>query len=228
MMTSAIPNLAGVIKTSDVLVKGTGSFKASYVPWAKTTALLQEHAAGWEFHLMPYEGKQLVHPAPDGTGYLMGYFTGPDGEATAEFPFPCMDNQNKPIQLERISARVLTDSHRRALAACAAFTFGLAYELWAKEEIGEHDAPLAAVQADPEPAATQQRARRAATPATPAAAANSKAFDAGSKAIASAATLDALKGLGERLQARFDSGDLTSDERDQLLQQLLDREASIA
>jgi hypothetical protein len=40
--------------------------------------------------------------------------------------------------------------------------------------------------------------------------------------------LDALKTLGERLQARFDSGDLTSDERDQLLQQLLDREASIA
>lgn len=223
----AMPNLAGVIKTSDVLVKGTGSFKASYVPWAKTTALLQEHAPGWEFHLMPYDGKQLVHAAPDGTGYLVGYFTGPDGEATAEFPFPCMDNQNKPIQIERISARVLTDSHRRALAACAAFTFGLAYELWAKEEIGEHDVPLAAVQADPEPAAAPSptRTRRTATPAAPA---NSKAFDAGAKAIASATSIDALKTLGERLQARFDAGDLTSDERDQLLQHLLDKETSLA
>jgi len=46
-----------------------------------------------------------------------------------------MDNRNNPIQCEKISARTFTDSHRRALCACAAFAFGLAYELWAKEEI---------------------------------------------------------------------------------------------
>jgi hypothetical protein len=37
--------------------------------------------------------------------------------------------------LDRVNARTLTDTHRRALCAAAAFTFGLAYELWAKEEV---------------------------------------------------------------------------------------------
>jgi hypothetical protein len=46
-----------------------------------------------------------------------------------------MDNRNNPIPLDRVNARTLTDTHRRALCAAAAFTFGLAYELWAKEEV---------------------------------------------------------------------------------------------
>ena len=48
-----------------------------------------------------------------------------------------MDNRNNPLPLEKISARDVTDSHRRGLCACSAFVFGLAYELWAKIEVDE-------------------------------------------------------------------------------------------
>lgn len=46
-----------------------------------------------------------------------------------------MDHKNKPVAYESVNARDVTDTHRRALAACAAFTFGLAWQLWAKEEV---------------------------------------------------------------------------------------------
>jgi hypothetical protein len=68
---------------------------------------------------------------------LIGYFTGPEDQATADFPFPVMDNRNNPVQYDKISARALTDAHRRALCACAAFSLSLGYELWAKEEVAE-------------------------------------------------------------------------------------------
>jgi hypothetical protein len=48
-----------------------------------------------------------------------------------------MDNRNNAIQFDKISARALTDAHRRALCACAAFTLSLGYELWAREEVAE-------------------------------------------------------------------------------------------
>jgi len=64
--------------------------------------------------------------------------------------------------------------------------------------------------------------------ATRALPAKATAFEAGEKAIANAATLDKLKSLGDRLVARFDAGELTETERDQLLQMLLDRETALA
>ena len=59
-------------------------------------------------------------------------------------------------------------------------------------------------------------------------AAKATAFDAGQKAIAKAASMDELKSLGDRLMARFEAGELTESERDQLLQMLLDKETTIA
>ena len=131
------PNLAGVITKDDVYTKGTGSYAASYVAWAKIANHLHTHAPGWEFHLKPNQDGRHIWQAPDGTGYLVGYFTGPEDQATADFPFPVMDNRNNPVQLDKISARALTDAHRRALCACAAFSLSLGYELWAKEEVAE-------------------------------------------------------------------------------------------
>lgn len=131
------PNLAGVVEKSDVFSKGSGSYAASYVSWARIAHYLHEHAPGWQFHLRPTIDGPLVWTAPDGTGYVLGYFRGPDGEMTADFPFPVMDHRNQPVPVEKISARDLTDTHRRALCAAAAFTFSLGYELWAKAEIEE-------------------------------------------------------------------------------------------
>jgi hypothetical protein len=126
-----IPNLAGVIKKDDVFKKGG----ADYAPWARIANYLHEHANGWEFNLQPAPQGGHVWTAPDGTGYLVGYFTGPDDEATPDFPYAITDNRNNPIQAERISARALTDAHRRGFCAAAAFTFGLGHELWAKAEV---------------------------------------------------------------------------------------------
>jgi len=143
----SIPDLSGLISKEDLHKKG--SF-ATYMNWARTTQYLREHAPSWEFHLEPRvipsinldtqhtfsSPAEPVWEAPNGTGYLMCFFQ--NGEKkTPLFPFPIMDNRNNPLPLEKISARDVSDSHRRGLCACAAFVFGLAYELWARIEIEE-------------------------------------------------------------------------------------------
>ena len=139
--TGSIPDLSGLISKEDLHKKG--SF-ATYMNWARTTQYLREHAPGWEFHLEP-KNEEYVWPSPDGSGYLMCFFQ--NGEKkTPLFPFPIMDNRNNPLPLEKISARDVSDSHRRGLCACAAFVFGLAYELWARIEIEE----AAKVKVEPE------------------------------------------------------------------------------
>ena len=160
------PNLAGVITKDDVYTKGTGSYAASYVAWARIANHLHTHAPGWEFHLKPAQDGTHLWKAPDGTGYLIGYFTGPEDQATADFPFPVMDNRNNPVQYDKISARALTDAHRRALCACAAFSLSLGYELWAKEEVAEAgvtptetaSVPVPAPEGKAKPAAKKQAA----------------------------------------------------------------------
>ncbi len=138
MTTTSLPNLAGVIKTSDLYKK----MKFDYVPWAKVAQLLREHATGWQFFLKPSNPNgdifSYVHAAPDGTGFLMGYFEHIDtGKQTSPNVFAITDNANRPIQLERISCNSIQNSHRRCLCACACKDFGLAYELWAQIEIEE-------------------------------------------------------------------------------------------
>ena len=135
---SGLPDLSGIIQKSDVFKKGSGSYSADYVSWARIAHYLHVNANGWQFHLRSTpDGAGTVWTAPDGTGYVIGYFGFDDGFATADFPFPCMDNRNNPIPIEKVSCRVLTDTHRRALCACAAFTFGLGFELWAKAEVAD-------------------------------------------------------------------------------------------
>jgi len=138
MTTTAIPNLAGVIKTSDLYKK----MKFDYVPWAKTAQLLREHAPGWQFFLKPSNPNgdifSYVHLAPDNTGFLMGYFEHIEtGKQTSPNVFAITDNANRPVQLEKISCNNIQNSHRRCLCACACKDFGLAYELWAQIEIDE-------------------------------------------------------------------------------------------
>lgn len=156
------PNLAGVITTNDVSTKGTGNFKADYVNWARIAHLLHIHAPGWEFHLrMSPDQQGYVWKAPNDTGYVVGYFTGPQNQLTPDFPQSVMDNRNAPIPFERISARDVTDTHRRCLCTAAAYTLGLAYELWAKEEV---ENPYR----DESPAGAAAAPRKAAEPTAPA------------------------------------------------------------
>jgi hypothetical protein len=81
-----------------------------------------------------------------------------------------MDNRNNPIQLDKVSARILTDTHRRAMCACAAFSFGLAYELWAKDPVEDpHREEAPAKPASKAPAKAAAKAAPAAAAAEPAA-----------------------------------------------------------
>lgn len=129
------PNLGNVITTDDVSQKGTGSYKADYVNWCRTMHLLHEHAPGWQFCLAHYADASHAWQAPNGTAYVVGYFTGPNGERTPDFPQAIMDNRNNAVAYEKVSARDLTDSHRRCLCTAAAAQFGLAWQLWAREEV---------------------------------------------------------------------------------------------
>ena len=144
MTTTTLPNLAGVIKTTDIYKK----MKFDYVAWAKTAQILREHAPGWQFCLDKSTSEEgissYIFQAPDGSGFLMGYFEHIDTSVkTTLFPFAITDNANR--HLKTISSVNFQNSHRRCLCACACFTFGLAYELWAQIEIDE------AKQVTPEP-----------------------------------------------------------------------------
>ena len=129
------PNLGDVITTDDVSQKGSGSYKADYVNWCRTMHLLHEHAPGWEFALANAPGGGHVWKAPNGSGYVVGYFISSEGQTTPHFPQAIMDNRNNAVAFDKISARDLTDSHRRCLCTASAAAFGLAWQLWAREEV---------------------------------------------------------------------------------------------
>lgn len=138
---TTLPNLAGVATSEMVEHIGTGKYAAAYVNWSRTMALLREHAPGWQPELVHAPDGYILHQAPVG-GYLMIRFRNGDS-TTPPVPQAIMDNRNAAIPLEKITARDITDTHRRGVCMAAAFTFGLAYELWAKLplESGYHDEP---------------------------------------------------------------------------------------
>jgi hypothetical protein len=151
------PNLDDVINPEDVEKKG--SF-ATYVNWCKTSQLLRLHAPGWQFELrtsVDPEGLEThVFKAPNGTGYLVGFFRAPTGSGfkdTPDFPQAVMCNKNNPVPWDRITARDVTDTHRRAMCTTAAAHFGLAWQLWAKVEIENPFRPDGSTQAPPKPSA---------------------------------------------------------------------------
>ena len=151
-----IPNLAGVIDKDDVFRKGSGSYAADYVSWARIANHLHTSAPGFQMQTRPAPGSDNhVWRAPDGSGYLVVYFKHVDGTETTDFVYAITDNRNNPVAGDKITSRMICDSHRRALCAAAAYFFSLGYELWAREEIGEAKA---------EPATNVQTPQAAAKP----------------------------------------------------------------
>lgn len=130
-MIDRYPDLAGVA-TSDLVEQiGGGNFKASYINWSRTMQLLRQHAPGWLPEMMLANDGTPVHQAPKGC-YLMLYFKHISGAVTPAVPQAIMDTRNAAIPHANITARDITDTHRRGVCMAAALTFGLAYELWAK------------------------------------------------------------------------------------------------
>jgi hypothetical protein len=126
-----LPNLAG-IATDDLVEKiDSGRFSASYINWSRTMHLLRVHAPGWLPVLVHNAEGGILHRAPVGC-YLLLKFKHLDGSETPPMPQAIMDSHNKAIALDKVTARDITDTHRRGICMAAAMTFGLAYELWAK------------------------------------------------------------------------------------------------
>jgi len=126
-----IPNLAGVATAELVEKIGGGNFQASYINWARTLNLLRTHAPGWLPEIVPNAQGSILHEAPQGA-FLLIRFRHTDGTVTPEVPQAIMDARNAAIPTNKITARDITDTHRRGVCLAAALTFGLAYELWAK------------------------------------------------------------------------------------------------
>ena len=130
-----MPNLGDVITSDDILVKGTGKYSAKYVNWARVAHLLHDHASGWQFEVVPSPDGTHVWKAPDDTAYVVGRFRGPNGEITPDFPQAVMDHKKAAVKHDKVTARLFTDTHRRCMATAACAQFGLAWQLWAKEEV---------------------------------------------------------------------------------------------
>ena len=190
------PILDNIIQPSDVYEKAG----RKYCKWSRIAYYLNNHAKGWNFQLKLNSESptspsffDAVWKAPDGTGYLMCYFTDPNGGETGLFPYAIMDNRNNPIKIDRISARDVSDSHRRALAACAAFTFSLGYELWAFNEVAsanETERP--------------HKSRQAAPP--------QNVFIAAKAAIEKETDFERLLSHESNLEVRYTQGKITQDE----------------
>jgi hypothetical protein len=119
--------------------------------------LLHVHAPGWQFALATAPGGGHVWKAPNGTGYVVGYFINSEGKTTPHFPQAVMGFKNDAVAFEKIHARDVTDTHRRCLCTAAAAHFGLAWQLWAREEVEDPMRPE-----ESQPAA---KTKPAATPA---------------------------------------------------------------
>jgi hypothetical protein len=151
-MTDTLPNLAG-IATSDLVESiGAGKFSAAYINWSRTMHLLRTHAPGWLPELVQAADGGILHAAPAGAFLLIRFRHMGTGAVTPAVPQAVMDPRNAAIPLDKITARDITDTHRRGACMAAALTFGLAYELWAKMPLEsgyapEHHEP------EPEPAA---------------------------------------------------------------------------
>ena len=158
-----IPDLSGLITKEDVNHINMGNRQIDYTSWAKITQLIKQNAPGWEFNLRQSESSNFVWSAPNGTGFFVCYFTSPEKEATADFPYPIMDHRNNPVKFSEISSRVLTDNHRRAFCACACFTFALAHEMWSQEEVRDTALKNAVTVTQP-----QQKPKQKQAPKTPA------------------------------------------------------------
>ncbi|SVB38581.1 uncharacterized protein METZ01_LOCUS191435 [marine metagenome] len=128
----SIPNLGGLITKDDIYYKG----KVPYCSWAKTAQRIRENAPNWFFALESNPEGGFIWKAPDNTGYILGYFQNVmTGIRLPLYHYAITSGFNKTIPFDDISSNDLQKAHRRCLCACACYSFGDAFELWAGLEI---------------------------------------------------------------------------------------------
>ena len=128
----SIPNLGGLITKDDIYYKG----KVPYCSWAKTAQRIRENAPNWFFALESNPEGGFIWKAPDNTGYILGYFQNVmTGIRLPLYHYAITKGFNSTIPFDDISSNDLQKAHRRCLCACACYSFGDAFELWAGLEI---------------------------------------------------------------------------------------------
>jgi len=155
-----IPNLGGFADPQNVSKKGTGSFQASYINWARTLHDIRETAPGWMPEMVQNIHGEEVHPCPDGSGYLMIRFVHESGAKTTSIPHAIMDHKMKPVPKGQIGARDVADSFVRGACKAAAALFGYAWEMWSKDDpmvrTAEEDKQIASERAEIKKGAIRQ------------------------------------------------------------------------
>ena len=186
-----LPNLAGIATHDLVETIGGGNFKAAYINWSRTLQLLREHAPGWLPETVPSADGGLLHAAPVGCYLLIRFRNGE--QVTPAVPQAVMDTRNAAIPHDKITARDLTDTHRRGICLAAAMTFGLAYELWAK-------LPLESGYEEEQREARQERRAAPKPPAAPPPPGPAVGVDALIEQIQLASTLEFLETLRPQMR----------------------------
>ncbi len=134
------PDLSNVATSEDVSSKdikkdGRTIYTATYLNWAKTAHLLRQHAPGWEAEAVFDKNDNLVHRAPNGSCYLLIRFVNQAlNAATVPVPHAIMDGRNGSIHGDAVSSRDISDSFVRGMCKAAALRFGLAWEMWSKDD----------------------------------------------------------------------------------------------
>jgi hypothetical protein len=135
-----IPNLSGFADPQNVSKKGTGSFSASYINWARSLHDIRENAPGWMPEMVENIHGEEVHPAPDGSAYLVIRFRHVDGTKTTGIPHAIMDHKMKPVKGDLVGARDVADSFVRGACKAAAALFGYGWQMWSKDDPMERTA----------------------------------------------------------------------------------------
>jgi len=155
-----IPNLSGFADPQNVSKKGTGSFSASYINWARSLHDIRENANGWMPEMVENIHGEEVHPAPDGSAYLVIRFRHVDGTKTTGIPHAIMDHKMKPVKGNLVGARDVADSFVRGACKAAAALFGYGWQMWSKddpmERTAEEDNAIASERAEIKKGAIRQ------------------------------------------------------------------------
>ena len=128
MESPEIPDLAGKVDPRHVSTLQTGRFKAEYINWSRVKNYLRIYNPDWVPFCVPNEKGGIEHEAPNSSFYLLISFRHiPTGY---ELP-PVPHGQDLP---KESSGRDLSDAYVRGMCKAAAFHFGLAWELWSKDD----------------------------------------------------------------------------------------------
>lgn len=212
-MPKELPNLKGVATKDLVETIGSGSFKASYINWSRTMQLLRDNAPGWMVETQQDDAGQVLFRVPVGAEIRLR-MVHLDGTVTPWFHQAIMDNRNSSIVWDKISARDVTDTHRRGSCACLAYFTGLAGELWAKMplESGYQVADEATIEKARQQVKAPAKTAKAAAPAAEEAGDKQKFLDLAKKM---GLCEDAINELVSKIKGNFTNGLKTLQSKDE-------------